>query len=157
MGGLPPGAGMGQMKVKLKLKPNDPGTKKLTAKYGDRLLSVRYRYDAENNRRITTVELSRQSREKDIVWLSGIRVSKSKKSTQKAYIFQTETLKEEEIPWKRRTPDNKQMSVKIQWDETELQEKAKEAGGRWDPNMKVWNLPYEIVRKLKLQNRIMGK
>jgi hypothetical protein len=72
------------MKVKLKLKPNDPGTKKLTAKYGDRLLSVRYRYDAENNRRITTVELRRQSRKKDIVWLSGIRVSMSKKSTQKA-------------------------------------------------------------------------
>jgi hypothetical protein len=116
----PPGAGTRQMKVKLKSRPNDPGTKKLTAKYGDRLLCVRYRYDAENNRRITTVE-----------------------------------LKEEEIPWKRRIPDDKQISVKIQWDETELQEKAKAAGGRWDPNHKVWILPYGIVRKLKLQNRIL--
>jgi hypothetical protein len=113
-------AGTRQMKVKLKLRPNDPGTKKLTAKYGNRLLCVRYRYDAENNRRITSVELI-----------------------------------EEEIPWKRRTPDDKQMSIKIQWDETELQEKAKAAGGRWDPIHKVWILPYGIVRKLKLQNRIL--
>jgi hypothetical protein len=107
------------MKVKLKLRPNDPGTKKLTAKYGERLLCVRYRYDAENNRRITTVELM-----------------------------------EEEIPWKKRIPDDKLMPVRIRWDEKELQEKAKEAGARWDPNHKVWNLPYGIVRKLKLQNRI---
>lgn len=41
-----------------KLKPGQPGTKRLVTQYGQSLLSVRYRYDAEQSRkRFKTVEL----------------------------------------------------------------------------------------------------
>jgi len=40
-----------------KLRPGEPGTRKLWAEYGDRLVCVRYRYNAENKRRLKTVEL----------------------------------------------------------------------------------------------------
>ncbi len=40
-----------------KLKPGQAGTRKLLAEYGEKLVCVRYRYDAANKRRIKTVEL----------------------------------------------------------------------------------------------------
>jgi len=45
------------MKTRLILKPGQKGTKKLTDKYGDALVCVRFRYDAELRQRIKTVEL----------------------------------------------------------------------------------------------------
>jgi hypothetical protein len=43
--------------IRRKLKPGQAGTRKLLAAYGDKLVCVRYRYDAENKRRFKTVEL----------------------------------------------------------------------------------------------------
>jgi hypothetical protein len=45
------------MKVRLKLKPGQRGTKSITKKYGDKLVCVRYRDDEKNAKRYTTVEL----------------------------------------------------------------------------------------------------
>ena len=45
------------MRVRLKLKPGQRGTKHLLKQYGDRLFCVRYRYDEETKKRYTTVEL----------------------------------------------------------------------------------------------------
>ncbi len=45
------------MKVKLKLRPGDKGTKKVSAEYGHRLVCVRYRYDKAAAKRYKTVEL----------------------------------------------------------------------------------------------------
>ena len=45
------------MPVLLHLKPGQKGTKKLLAEYGDRLVCVRYRYDAEDRKRRKTIEL----------------------------------------------------------------------------------------------------
>ena len=44
-------------RVRLHLKPGQKGTKQLLAQYGDRLLCVRYRYDAQRKKRFKTVEL----------------------------------------------------------------------------------------------------
>ena len=44
-------------RVRLHLKPGQKGTKQPVAQYGDRLLCVRCRYDAERRRRLKTVEL----------------------------------------------------------------------------------------------------
>ena len=44
-------------KARLTLRPGDPGTKRLTEEYRDKLVAVRYRYDERNGRRYTTVEL----------------------------------------------------------------------------------------------------
>jgi hypothetical protein len=40
-----------------KILPGQAGTRKLLAAYGEKLVCVRYRYDAVNQRRIKTVEL----------------------------------------------------------------------------------------------------
>ncbi len=40
-----------------KLKPGQPGTKRLVRQYGEQLLCVRYRYDAVRHKRFKTVEL----------------------------------------------------------------------------------------------------
>jgi len=46
------------MRTRLILKPGQRGTKSLTKKYGDTLLCVRFRYDAESRQRLKTVELT---------------------------------------------------------------------------------------------------
>jgi hypothetical protein len=46
-----------RMRVKLKLKPGQRGTKHLVKQYGARLVCVRYRYDEKAKKRYTTVEL----------------------------------------------------------------------------------------------------
>ena len=49
-------------RVRLSSKPGQPGTKSLVAQYGERLVCVRYRYDAQKRRRFKTVELIVDSR-----------------------------------------------------------------------------------------------
>ncbi len=44
-------------RVRLHLKPGQKGTIQLLAQYGDRLICVRYRYDAQRKKRFKTVEL----------------------------------------------------------------------------------------------------
>jgi hypothetical protein len=44
-------------RVRLHLKPGQNGTKQLLAQYGDRLICVRFRSDAQRKRRLKTVEL----------------------------------------------------------------------------------------------------
>ena len=43
--------------MRLHLEPGQKGTKQLLAQYGDRLICVRYRYDARRKKRFKTVEL----------------------------------------------------------------------------------------------------
>ena len=45
------------MKIRLVLKPGQDGTKELVHRFGERLVCVRYRYDAEKKKRFKTVEL----------------------------------------------------------------------------------------------------
>ena len=49
--------GSSTARVRLHLKPGQKGTKQLLAQYGDRLICVRYRYDAQRKKRLKTVEL----------------------------------------------------------------------------------------------------
>ncbi len=44
-------------RVRLCLRPGQPGTKRLLAQYGKSLVCVRYRYDERTKQRIKTVEL----------------------------------------------------------------------------------------------------
>ena len=45
------------MKARLTLRPGQRGTRRLMMEYGDRLVCVRYRYDAERQKRVKTVEI----------------------------------------------------------------------------------------------------
>ncbi len=48
---------MHSTRIRLTLPPDQDGAKNLRAEYGDRLVCVRYRYDAQNKKRYKTVEL----------------------------------------------------------------------------------------------------
>ena len=45
------------MQTRLKLKPGQRGTKKLQMQCGNKLMAVRYRYDAQKKKRYKTVEI----------------------------------------------------------------------------------------------------
>ena len=49
------------MEVRTTLQPGENGTKNLLRKYGDRLITVRYRYDRKKGMRYKTVELIEDS------------------------------------------------------------------------------------------------
>ena len=51
------------MRTLLHLKPGQKGTKQLLTQYGDRLVGVGYRYDAQRKKRFKTVELIIAERE----------------------------------------------------------------------------------------------
>ncbi len=106
------------MNVRQTLRPGQRGTRRFTDRYRDRLVCVRYRYDADSQRRVTTVEL--------VV---------------------------DEGAW---TPSPKTVvGVRVVWGEADLARRVKQAGGRWDPERKVWDLPYGKVQRLGLEGRIV--
>lgn len=62
--------------------------------------------------------------------------------------------------WTPRTsapPPNKKVALRIGFNETYLRKLAKCAGGKWDPEGKVWMVPLSEVRALGLENRIVEK
>jgi hypothetical protein len=65
----------------------------------------------------------------------------------------TVELIEEELPW---FPAAATYLVRIGWNEPELREKVKAAGGRWNSERKLWLLSAESVRQLSLQDRIVA-
>jgi hypothetical protein len=106
----------------LKLRPGQPGTKKLLSRYGDRLVCVRYRYDERRKRRYKTVEL--------IV---------------------------DEVGWEPKTRPltaSTIVGVKVELHEKELRERVKQAGGRWNPERKLWEIRYGRVLEMGLGGRI---
>ena len=53
------------------------------------------------------------------------------------------------------TPDMDQLTVKIDYEEKDLQKQVKEAGGKWDKKKKAWILPPSQVEKLGLRDRVI--
>ena len=41
------------------------------------------------------------------------------------------------------------------FEETQLRNRVKGMGGRWNPNLKAWQLLYGIVLKMRLEERII--
>lgn len=121
------------MRVGTVRKPGESGTEKLVAKYGDRLVAVRYRYSHEKRRRYKTVELI--VAEDD--W--------------------TPPLARDEImanppPPRKHTP---RVPLRIRYFEKDLQRKIKAIGGTWDPDRKLWYAPEDSARRAGLSDRIV--
>ena len=55
------------------------------------------------------------------------------------------------------TARRERVPVRIAIQETTLREKVKTAGGRWDPDKRVWMLPMEQVIQLGLTGRVRDK
>jgi outer membrane lipoprotein-sorting protein len=106
-----------------KIAAGKPGTKKMVEQYGENLICVRYRYNAEKKVKFKTVE---------IIVDKGF------------WDLEEEKLK-----------DAKQVEIKVDYKETEIRTKVKAAGGRWNPEKKVWELGYREVQNLGLAGRIL--
>jgi hypothetical protein len=108
------------MEVRQKLRPGSKGTKKLTARYRDKLVAVRYRYDSFKGKRYTTVEL--------IV---------------------------DEAPWIKRPKTGSDVFIRVGWDQKDLKNRIKKAGGDYYSNRKLWKLPYETAKNMGITKLIV--
>ena len=117
------------MDVVKTLQPGKNGTKRFVERYGDDLVAVRYRQDAESHISFTTVELIVERKK-----------SRSKKLTDIAT-----------------HPEHNQQTVAVRvfFREEELRLMVKQAGGIWHPEKKAWLIPYEHAVELGLQKRII--
>ena len=123
------------MQIRTVRKPGDPGTLKLMERYGDKLISVRYRYDAVRGKRLKTIELIVEEED----W-SPVTNPESPPEA---------TPPQPEAHYTPRVP------VRIRYDERDLQRAIKAIGGNWDPGKKLWYAPEEYVRRIGLANRIV--
>jgi hypothetical protein len=55
----------------------------------------------------------------------------------------------------KRHSANKIIELKVNYEEAHLQKLIKSAGGRWNREKKLWELPYKDVVALGLENRIV--
>jgi len=112
------------MDIRLTRRPGQPGTKKFVERYGERLVCVRYRYDAATNSRHKTVELIVET----VPWAARGR-----------------------RPRKR---DEEMVAVRIGYAETELRERAKRLGALWRPNHKLWEMRWLDAKNLGIADRV---
>ena len=113
-----------QAGISKKLAPGQPGTKRYQRQFGDALVCVRYRINPKTARRYTTVEIVVDEKQ-----LPG-------------------------FPAPGGTTDETLVALAITYGETELRQRVKQAGARWDQNRKAWIVPYRIARQLGLHGRI---
>jgi len=114
-----------KFETRLSLAPGQNGTKKLAARYGERLVRVRYRYDAARNLRHKTVELIVET----VPWMPNRRHP-------------------------RREPEDR-VAVRVAFSETGLRERIKAAGAIWRPRHRLWEVDWRTVRELGLQARVI--
>jgi hypothetical protein len=65
----------------------------------------------------------------------------------------------EETDWQpmpKRLTGGTIVEIKVGWGEVEVGRQVKRAGGKWNPQKKVWELRYDQVVKLGLQDRVVG-
>ena len=116
------------MKIRLRLKPGQNGTRKLLQKYGDRLICVRYRYDERTQKRYKTVELVVD----EVPWQQGPPSGRTKRDKYSG------------------------VYVRIRYEEVALREKVNTAGARWDPDRLLWLMPFNMAVELGLEERIIA-
>ena len=113
------------METRLTLRPGDKGTRKLVQRFGERLVRVRYLYDAEAGLRLKTVELIVQS----VPWRPRSR-----------------------SPRRR---DDDTIALRIAWHETDLRERAKRLGAVWGLAQKLWEIRWSDARRLGIADRVV--
>ena len=63
----------------------------------------------------------------------------------------------EEKPWQPsvRFRDGDIVSVTVSFAEKKLRDRLKAVGGRWNPEEKVWHVPFGLIRGTELEERIL--
>jgi len=117
------------VRVKTSLKPGQKGTKKWCEIYGDRLITVRYRYDEKKRRRFTTVEIIVGESE----WVKPI-------------------IESPKQPIKN---NSDRLGIYVAKYESKVRDQVKAAGGIWRSRQQLWELPYGLIVRLGLEDRII--
>lgn len=112
------------METRATLRAGQKGTKKLVERYGERLVCVRYLYDAKSCRQFKTIELIVSS----TPWQPS--------------------------PRKPRLRDDDIVAVRIAYGETELRERAKRLGAVWRQAQKVWEIAWRDAKRLGIAGRV---
>lgn len=115
------------MQTRLTLRPGQPGTRRLVARYGERLVRVRYLYDAATRRRLKTVELIVET----VPWTARARGARRR--------------------------DDDVVYVRIAYDETDLRARAKRLGAIWRQAQKLWEITYRDSKNLGIEDRIVDQ
>lgn len=110
------------MQARRTLTPGQNGTKKFLDRYGDQLVCVRYRYDKQQRKRFTTVEIIVE----ESVWTPSIA-----------------PITEPII-----------VGLRVALNEVALQRQIKQAGGTWNREKRVWDIPFDQAVALGLKDRI---
>ena len=118
------------MEARVTLRPGQRGTKKLVQRFGERLICVRYRYDASQRKRFTTVELIVE----EVPWQPAVHSAASRQAGE----------------------SRQQVAVRVAYHEESLRQQVKSAGGRWDAGKRLWHMPMDQARALGLIDRIVG-
>jgi hypothetical protein len=113
------------VETRLTLRPGQNGTKKLLERYGDRLVRVRYLYDAATGRRLKTVELVVDS----IPWAPRNR--------------------------QPRRRDDEIVAVRIAFQETDLRARAMRLGALWRPAQRLWEMRWIDAKRLGIADRVV--
>jgi hypothetical protein len=71
--------------------------------------------------------------------------------------FKTVELVVDEIPWEKTVRPDPTVEIRLAVEEVALRQLVKDAGGRWRPEKKVWELPFSEVKRLRLQHRMTSK
>ncbi len=129
------------------LKPGQQGTKELLPCFGPSLLCVRYRYDEDRREHVKTVELvvQRRSREGE-AGSPGSRPSDARRSLQTGSVSASGAG----------GAQPRRVALRIGWQERDLQQRVKSAGGWWDPDRRVWLLRRDVAERLDLLARVCG-
>lgn len=114
------------METRTTLRPSDKGTRKLAARFGSRLVCVRYRYVAIARRRCTTVELVVA----EGAWTPRERAPRQSRS-------------QEEI-----------VRVRVAYGEEDLRSKLKALGALWRPAVRIRELSRGAARALGIEDRV---
>jgi len=72
--------------------------------------------------------------------------------------LKTVELVVEEKPYRQclRYRDGDIVSVIVSYTETDLRDRLKKAGGRWDPEEKMWRVPFGVIRgDAEMEERIL--
>ncbi|MGQ0547138.1 MAG: hypothetical protein ACT4P3_17700 [Betaproteobacteria bacterium] len=114
------------METRTTLRPGQKGTRKLLARFGERLLRVRYVYDADAGRRYKTAELIVSS----TPW--------------------------QPRPRNPRRRNDDLVAVRIAYHETDLRERAKRLGAIWRPAQRLWEMTWRDAKRLSITDRIVS-
>lgn len=66
-------------------------------------------------------------------------------------------IEEKELKPINKIPANKTMHLRVAYGEIEVASLVKHAGGKWNRAKKYWELPYQQVKSLGLEGRIINE